>query len=159
MSAVKAFLREVMTHALAELEEQGLAVYTLAFYLDHESAAVSVCADTRENSERVVARINSYNSRRFLEAVRNGDFESASLWQANLGRSLSLGDFAAVNVARTDLGAHAVDSEFCQALVAIVVDSHDTIRRLSPDPADTILAASTLDDEVGLVWALPATNA
>ena len=132
-----------------------MPVFTLAFYLDHESEAVSICADTRDNSSTVVASINAYNSKHFLEAVRDGDLDNAALWQANVGRNLSLGDFAAVNVARTDLGDLPIDPDLCRAMVDTVVSHHDRIRALSPEPENTVLACSTLDDEVGLVWSLP----
>jgi len=88
----------------------------------------------------------------------SSDLEEATLWQSNIGRSLSLGDFTAVNVARTDLVGFAVDHELCKTMVDTVVDNHETIRRLSQDPQKMILVCSTLDDEVGLAWALPPTN-
>ncbi|GAB5546027.1 MAG: hypothetical protein SangKO_057870 [Sandaracinaceae bacterium] len=156
MSDIEALLRDVMTRALGDLEQQGMDVYTFSFYLDHESRAVSVCADTRESSARLVGRSNAFANRYFLGAVRDGDLETAALWQANVGRSLSLGDFAAVNVARTELGRHRPTPDLCLAMVESVIENHDAIRKLSSDPAQTILTCSTLDDEVGLVWSLPA---
>ena len=155
MSDLKAFLKGVMATALSELKERGVAVDTLSFYIDHESNAVSVCADTRENSARSVASSNAFSSRHFMDAIRDRDLEAAALWQANIGRSLSLGDFTAVNVARTDLGKHRLSPALCLAMVETVVESHDAIRELSADPAHTILTCSTLDDEVGLMWSLP----
>ncbi len=155
MSDLKAFLKGVMTRAIGELQQQAIDVYTFSFYLDHESEAVSVCADTRESSARLVATSNAFGSRYFLDAVRDGDLKAAELWQANVGRSLSLGDFAAVNVARKDLGRHRLNLDLCLAMVETVIEHHDAIRKLSSDPANTILACSTLGNEVGLVWSLP----
>lgn len=158
MPRLDAFLNDVMNRAIGELERRQFAVYTLAFYLDHESAAISVCADTQANSDRTVASMNEYNLKHFLAAIRNGDRATASLWQANIGRSLSLGDFTAVNLARTELGDFPADEALCLGMVATIIENHDRIRRLSADPARTILAASTPEEEVGLVWSLPSAG-
>jgi len=61
-----------------------------------------------------------------------------------------------VNLARTELGALPVDAALCLKMVETIMKNHDRIRRLSVDPLRTALAASTLDDEVGLVWSLPS---
>jgi len=156
MARLESLLNDVMARALDELEQKQFPLYTLAFYLDHESATVSVCADTQPNSDRVVASVNKYNLKHFLAGVRDGDLGTAALWQANIGRSLSLGDFTAVNLARTELGALPVDAALCLKMVETIMKNHDRIRRLSVDPIRTALAASTLDDEVGLVWSLPS---
>lgn len=158
MAHVVAFLEDVMTRALDELERQRFALHTLAFYLDHESSAVSVCADNAANSERAVARENEYNSRYFLDAVSEGDLAAAALWQANVGRNLSLGDFAAVNLARADLGDLPADAALCRGMVETIIKNHDCIRNLSADPVKAVVASSTLDDEVGLVWSLPGSS-
>ena len=151
-------LTAVMNRALELLEQQSFALYTLAFYLDHESSAIAICADTQPNSDRVVAEINRYNLRHFLDAIREADLSAAALWQANVGRSLSLGDFTAVNLARTELGDVPVDVSLCHAMVDTVIKNHSRIRKLSPNPAHTLLATSTLEDEVGLIWSLPASD-
>jgi hypothetical protein len=39
-----------------------------------------------------------------------------------------------------------------------MIKNHDRIRRLSADAGRTVLAVSTLDDEVGLVWSLPSSE-
>ena len=91
-----ALFDEVLSNAIDELRECGTRVYTFAFYHDHESAAVSVCVDTEANSRRFVAKSNAYRIRHFAKAVSAGNLKSAALWNANTGRSLSLGDFAMV---------------------------------------------------------------
>lgn len=144
----------VVDRALAETRSRSIRVYTFAFYHDHESAAVSVCVDTRDNSDRVVRGINKYNSRHFLEAVDAGDLETAALWQANVGRNLSLGDFAAVNLARTALPDDRPGFDY-GAMVRAVMSRHEEIRALSLDPSLTLLACSGPEDEVALVWSLP----
>jgi len=95
MSAASLF-REVLESGLGEIESSGLPVFTFAMYHDHESGAVSVCADSEENSARAVASMNAYSAKHFGTAVAKGDLEHAALWQANVGRNLSLGDFAIV---------------------------------------------------------------
>ena len=49
---------DVLTRAIAEVRASGIDVYTFAFYHDHESAAVSVCADTERSSVRFVVGQN-----------------------------------------------------------------------------------------------------
>ena len=61
MSAASLF-HEVLESALSEIESSGLPVFTFAMYHDHESGAVSVCADSEENSARAVASMNAYNA-------------------------------------------------------------------------------------------------
>ena len=63
----------------------------------------SLCVDTAESSAETVRSMNDFSSKYFQAAVEEGDLATAGLWQANVGRSLSFGDFVMVNVARTDL--------------------------------------------------------
>jgi hypothetical protein len=108
MTASRLF-EKILEEAIAEVRARRVPVFTFALYHDHESAAVSVCVDTEENSKKVVQSINSFNMKYFTKAVRSGDLKDAALWRANIGRSLSLGDFTMVNVARRDLGKVAVN--------------------------------------------------
>lgn len=125
-------------------------------YHDHESGTVSVCADSEENSARAVASINAYNGKHFRAAVANGDLKLAALWQANIGRSLSLGDFAIVDAARTDIGGVPVDDQFYVLMAQAVVAIQDRVAALAPQPSKLVFACSGADDEVALVWAVPA---
>lgn len=147
----------VVDRALAEARSRSIRVYTFAFYHDHESAAVSVCVDTQDNSERVVRGINAYNSKHFFEAVETRDLKMAALWQANTGCSLSLGDFAAVNLARTELPGNLRGVDYC-AMVHAVMVRHEEVRLQSLDPSRTLLACSGPEEEVALVWSLPETS-
>ena len=147
---------EVLESALGEIESSGLPVFTFAMYHDHESGAVSVCADSEENSARAVASMNAYNAKHFGIAVAKGDLEQAALWQANVGRSLSLGDFAIVNAARTNIGAVPVDDQFYILMAQAVVAIQDRVAALAPQPDKLVFACSGADDEVALVWAMPA---
>ena len=145
---------DVVDRALAEVRVRAIRIYTFAFYFDHESAAVSVCVDTRDNSDCVVRGINAYNLRHFCKAVDSSDLKVAALWQANTGRSLSFGDFAAVNLARTDLPPEMLAVNFC-AMVRAVMARHEEIRVQSLDSSLTLLACSGPEEEVALVWSLP----
>lgn len=144
---------DVVDRALAETRSRSIKVYTFAFYHDHESAAVSVCVDTQDNSDRVARSINDYNCRHFRKAIDAGNLEMAALWQANTGRSLSLGDFTAVNLARTDLPQDRSGVDYL-AMVRAIMARHEEIRAQSLDPRLTLLACSGPEEEVALVWSL-----
>ncbi len=145
-------INQVLRAAIQHIAEHRTPVFTFALYFDHESSAVSVCVDTEENSAKVVAKINRYNSTHFLAAVEGGDLKSATLWQANTGRSLSLGDFALVNVARTDLPTISHDGTLELALVRALVGVQREVLALADVPEDVLFVCSSADDEVGYVW-------
>lgn len=149
------FFEAVLKAAIAEVKLKNLSVFTFAFYHDHESDAVSVCVDTEENSLRSVQSMNEYNSRHFLKAVGEGNLQDASLWQANFGRSLSLGDFAMVNVSRADIEESVIDERFHLLMVQAMVAVQNEIATLSQNPERILLACSSDDSEVGYVWSLP----
>lgn len=157
MSAALLF-KSVLDSALSEIEASGLPVFTFAMYHDHESGAVSVCADSEESSARAVASMNSYNAKHFAAAVQQGDLKHAALWQANVGRSLSLGDFAVVNAARMDLGNVPVDDRFYVLMAQAVIGMQDRVAALAPRPDKLVFACSGADEEVALVWAMPAAT-
>lgn len=102
---MRTFIDGVLADAIERVRTVGVSVYTFALYFDHESPAISVCVDTIEKSQATVASINAYNSKYFHKAISSGDLKGAALWQSNIGRSLSLGDFHLVNVGRLDLDA------------------------------------------------------
>lgn len=142
----------VLEGALREVTARQLPVYTFALYHDHESEAVSVCVDTEEQSAKTAASINQYNARYFSQAIANGDLDSASLWQANIGRSLSLGDFALVNAARTPVPSGAVSQDFYLSMVRAVMSVEKRVAMLSPHPERLLFACSGADSEVAYVW-------
>ena len=149
------FLSSILDRALAEVQSAQIAVFTFALYHDHESGAVSVCVDTEERSKITVQAINSYNIKHFMKAIENQDLISAALWQANIGRSLSLGDFAMVNAARAELGDLQPDDQFYLNMVQCLVASHKRVAALSPHPERIMFACSGPKDEIAYVWALP----
>lgn len=154
-SRTQAYFDAVLKAAIEEVKSKNISVFTFAFYHDHESDAVSVCVDTEENSVKSVQSMNKYNLRYFLKAVAEGNLQHASLWQANVGRSLSLGDFAMVNVARADIEESVIDERFHLLMVQALVAVQDEIATLSSNPERLLLACSSENSEVGYVWALP----
>jgi len=143
---------------LSAVEASGLPAFTFAMYHGHESGAVSVCADSEESSARAVASMNAYNAKQFAAAVAKGDLTDAALWREYIGRSLSLGDFAIVNAARTKFGEVPIDAQFYVLMAQAVVAIQDRAAVLAPQPDRLVLACSGPDDEVALVWAMPARS-
>ena len=147
------FLRNVLQRAIAELKEEKTLVYTFAFYHDHESGAVSVCADTLENSREAVENANSFNMKYFSEFLEEGDYEELELWQANIGRNLSLGDFAYVNIARYELPEGCeINEGFYLAMVRAVISVQEEVLGIAASREELIFCCSGADSEVALVW-------
>lgn len=149
-------MNEVIETAVDVARRQAVPIHTFAFYHDHESAAISVCLDTEANCRKVVNKINKYNMKRFQQHVEaeSVDIQAAALWQANVGRNLSLGDFALVNVARADLNGVVADTHFYAAMVQTVVAHQPAIVALAPDPSSLLFCCSGPRDEVELVWSI-----
>jgi hypothetical protein len=147
---------KVIESAILEIRDQSVPLYTFALYYDHESDALSVCADTKENSARTVRRVNSYNARHFRRAIVDGDLATARMWHSNVGRSLSLGDFALVNVGRLELQGTNPEESFFVDLLRTLAAYESQLRALAPEPEDLILACSGVAEEVAYVWAPPS---
>jgi hypothetical protein len=145
-------VQTVLRQALAEIKSSGISVFTFALYFDHESSAVSVCVDTEENSARTVAQMNRYNAKYFHQSVAAADLKMAALWQANVGRSLSLGDFELVNVARTEVPQSAVDEQFFVQLVQELVGIESRVVLLATAHEKLLFACSSANEEVAYVW-------
>ncbi|WP_227818313.1 hypothetical protein [Nitrogeniibacter aestuarii] len=96
--------------------------------------------------------MNRYNVKYFMQAIADKDLKSASLWQANIGRNLSLGDFVLVNCARADLGKTKATSTFYLAMIEALVAVQSEVVALSPNPERLVLASSGPNDEVAYVW-------
>lgn len=149
------FLDGVIKKALEELRADPIPIYTFALYHDHESAIVSVCVDTKDSSTKLVRESNRWSMNYFVEHVQNGSYQDAALFQANVGRSLSFGDFARVNLGETDLDSDFVaDESFYLAMVRAVIAHQQDILSLAPDPEGVVFCCSTADSEVGLVWSV-----
>ena len=143
---------DVISTAILEIRASGMDLFTFAFYHDHESAAVSICADTKASSVRSVRGHNAFFLKRFAEAVARSDLRKAELFKANAGRSLSLGDFEMVNVARTDLGPIPVDADFYLQMIRAVRAREGEIVELAGDVESLLFCASSAKWEVGYVW-------
>lgn len=143
---------DVLSRAIPEVRARGIDVFTFAFYHDHESAAVSICVDTEASSVRSVMSENAFNIRYFGEAVDRGDLEEAALFNANVGRSLSLGDFEMVNIARTDIGRIRPDDNFYLSMICALREREREIVPLARDSQRLLFCASSADDEVGYLW-------
>ena len=76
-------------------------IVSLAFYCDHENDELCICADTAENSERVTVSSRDFAHKYMMQALDNGNLDSAKLWNLAPGRSLSLGDYVFSNLARS----------------------------------------------------------
>jgi hypothetical protein len=146
----------VLTEAISELRKKRLDVYTFALYFDHESNAISVCADTVSNSAATVRGINTYNRKYFDPAVASGDLKAASLWCSNIGRSLSLGDFVAKNLARTPAKDSNLGSEFFVGMLHALMDAENEIATLTSDKDTLLLCCTGPSDETEFYWGLPA---
>ena len=96
---------KVIAQALDEIVRKGMSgqIVTVALYFDHEGPALSICADTLDNSDRHAATSLSWSFHQMAAALEAGDLENAELYNASVGRSLSLGDFSLVNLGRTEL--------------------------------------------------------
>lgn len=152
---MRSLIDELLVEALSVLRAAKVSIYTFALFYDHESPAISVCADTAEKSASTVAAMNAYNAKHFHAAVLNGDLNSASLWRANIGRSLSLGDFRLVNCVRRDLGSDFQASpSFFVSLVQALVAVEPAIAALSDDPVSLVFCCSGQNDEVEYWWSL-----
>jgi hypothetical protein len=159
-ATLNSFFDDVILRAIAEIRKAGLPLYTFAFYHDHESAAICVCADTAESSARSVASSNEFNSKYFVEAVSNGDLKEIAMWNANHGRSLSLGDFAMVNVARADFEESVKNGkDFYLAMIRAVIAREADIVALAEHPEHLIFCCAGPKDEVAFVWSATAAVA
>ena len=153
MKNIRPFLDKVLTEAIAAVRGKGVRVYTFAFYHDHESRAVSVCVDTEESSKALVASSNAYNQKYFWPAIEDSDLKAASLWNANIGRSLSLGDFALVNLARADLPRGRITAELYVEMIRATRAMEREIVALATSPESLLFCTSGPDDEVAFMWA------
>lgn len=152
-------LSKTIGAGLEHARKHSVPVYTFALYYDHESPAVAVCIDTEENSRRVVREINSYNNKYFMKYAASGNLKEATLWQANVGRNLSLGDFAHINVGRTELEIESPNEEFFATLLQALAAQQEQVAKLATDRDRLLLCCSGPNDEVGLVWSVLTNGA
>jgi len=143
----------VIRAAIDQATKDSFCIYTFALYFDHESPALSVCMDTKENSLQQVSQQNAYSAKYFQKFIGAEDLEQAALWQANVGRNLSLGDFARVNVSRADVAHDELSASDCLGLIQRVMAHEGAIRELAETPDELVFCCTSPTDEVGFVWA------
>ncbi|MCL1119396.1 hypothetical protein N7V09_08655 [Shewanella seohaensis] len=127
-------------------------IYTFALYHDHESELVTVCIDTIESSNISLAKLNEYSMKYFRKYISDGDIKQAKLWQANIGRSLSLGDFKFVNIAEFDIEGEYTGDDFYLSLVNSIESCSSQIQSKSSHGKALLFCCSTSEYEVGLTW-------
>lgn len=143
-------IAEVIENGIAQCSRLNLSIYTFALYYDHESAAVSVCVDTRANSQKTVRQINRHSYQYFQKHVAACDLSAAGLWCANTGRSLSLGDFVLVNAGRQEVESD--NPEIYLAMVKGLLAAQARIMALAESPEELLLCCSGPNDEVEYWW-------
>jgi hypothetical protein len=147
---VNGIVEGVIAEGLGEAKRRALSIYTFALYYDHESSAISACVDTIENSALVVNKINSFNAGYFRKAVNSSDLKQASLWRANIGRSLSLGNFAIVNAGRVSVSDSP--EEITKALLKSLVFAQEAVVAQSVGRDKLLPCCSGPNDEVEYWW-------
>jgi hypothetical protein len=136
-------------------KSQGLDIYSFAIYHDHESGFVSICVDTKDNSDIKVIESNKYSMKHFQRVVAEGELEEAMLWQANVGRNLSLGDFELVNIVEHELVKQDTSDRFYLDMVKAIGNKANVILKQSSHGASLLFCCSTANEEVGLTWVQP----
>lgn len=142
----------IIGQALKILFDERADVFTFGFYHDHESHAVSVCADTKDKSKRSTLESNRFRKDQFLRAIQEQDLESAARWNSNTGRSFSLGDFRYVNLGRQAIRVPNNSAPFYRAMVDALMRNSDKIAALASNPEELVMCCSTKNSEVGLIW-------
>lgn len=142
---------EQLIHTALSTENQ-LNIYTLALHYDPVTDCVSVCIDSKSNSDHQVREQNAYNMKFFKKILDQGNLNEAALWQANVGRNLILGDFRAVNIAETPISGEQVDHKFYLDMAQALMNQADLIASHSRHGSELLFCSSTVQDEVGLIW-------
>ncbi len=145
-------LADVLDRAIKEIRRRRTRLYTVAFYRDRESSAVSACADTKTNSRRTVLSENRFSMNFFADAAESGDLDQAVLFQANIGRSLSLGDFTLVNLGRTTLETNVSEVELSLAMMRSLIARQTDLLALAPNADELVFVCSGVGAEIGYVW-------
>jgi hypothetical protein len=158
MSPLDSFLSSILERAIAELQKARADVYTFSFCHEQKSGAVSVYADTEANSRRVIGALNRSSMKRFARAVKKRDLDEALMWQATVGRSLSLGDFAYKKLAKSSLGKLKSAEGLHEAMLLAAMNVAPKVASLASDREMLLFTCSTVDEEVGLVWTADAAS-
>jgi hypothetical protein len=159
MSPTKALLNQSLDEALAAVRQQKITIFTIAFYHDHESRAVSICVDTEANSYAQAASSNRFFSKYFWEAVSAGDLKEMRASNANLGRNLSLGDFTLVNAGRHDLPKGKVPKSLYLEMIQALREREDEIVALAVSRERLLFGCSGPNEELDFLWCAKLSKA
>ncbi|KAA2316923.1 hypothetical protein DL237_00985 [Pseudooceanicola sediminis] len=128
-------------------------VWTLALHCNPFRNTLSLSADTRSNSDEVVARMNTFSRVHFKQEIEDGNFASAQLWQANHGRNMGLSDFALPDIATRPLPETLVrGADFFLALTEGMMRHQRALLACCAPSVPVIFATTTHDEEIGMVW-------
>ncbi len=100
MKEIEDILEDIIKEALLVVEKQKIDIFTFCLYHDHESRAIAVCIDTKENSKRFLVESNAWKKKYFYEKLTEENIEELKLWNFESGRSFSLGDYSYKNIGR-----------------------------------------------------------
>lgn len=156
MAELETILSAVLQRALDALKQARADVYTFSFCHDRRRGAVSVYADTEVSSRRVLGALNRSSMKRFAKAVQQRDLDEASMWQASVGRNLSLAAFSWRNLARRTLGDFKHAPELHEAMLLAAIECAPKVVALTSDRETLLFTCSTADEDVGLVWTADA---
>lgn len=152
---------QVIARAAGAISERGLSgqIVTFALYFDHEGCVLSVCADTLENSCSKQEDARNWSYQHLSKALDNGDLTKAAQFNHSVNRNLSLGDFALKRLAEHELVPEGNPPEMpTRFFVAMAQGLHrntDVCLSICDPEQPIVLACSTVNDEVGLVWTPP----
>jgi hypothetical protein len=149
---MKEDFKKMIFEGLRKAEVRDLDIYTFALYHDHESHVATVCIDTFESSNRLVMSSNEYSKKYFSKAIEARDLSDAVLWNANGGRSFSLGDFALINASEIDVPRRPKIPDFYLDMVQSIEEMKDLIHKQSGHGRSLLFCCSTEESEMGLVW-------
>lgn len=152
MSPFQETLNEALDDALTVVRQKSIPIYTIAFFHDHESRAVSICVDTEENSNAHAASSNRYFSKYFWKAVEQRDLKEIRSNSADSGRNASLGDFVLVNAGRRDLPKGRIGKELYLDMISTLRSREGEIASLAKSRDHLLFCCSGPNAEVDFWW-------
>lgn len=154
MSKLKDLLETILNKALQTVEDKKIDIYTIAFYHDHESKAVSICIDTKENSQEKVISQNKWSMKYWRKTFEEKNLNSLALWSANRGRNISLGDFQLVNLEYTALGSFKGGKTLYLTMMQTLLDNQERIVLNTSDKDNLLFITSGPNDEAEFMWSI-----
>ncbi|WP_339847788.1 hypothetical protein [uncultured Halopseudomonas sp.] len=149
---MKEKFKKIIHDGLSKAKAKSVDIYTFALYHDHESHFATVCIDTIESSKRSVISSNEFSKKYFMRSIMSGELPSPGAWNANGGRSFSLGDFALVNVSEVKVARLPKLPDFYIDMVLAIEETRALIEKQSTHGPQLLYCCSTENNEVGLVW-------